>query len=101
MGAGRFYLPGKKSGSHHFTQFADAEIADFMHADQDRGADRQRIVANFADHRWSDFQCARQGRVILQLQFFNDGIQHAVGVVGSRSRDFFKRHNQIAFLVVY
>eukprot|EP01032_Pedospumella_encystans_P032179 gene32179-36325_t len=46
----------------------------------DGGADRQCVVADLADHGWSHLKCARQGRIVLELQFFNDCIKDSVRI---------------------
>lgn len=87
------FLSGRPSGRHHFAQFANAEIADLVHADQDGRADRQRVVTDFADHGRRNLQRTRQGRVVFQLQLFDDRVQDAVRIVGWGCGDFFDRHN--------
>ncbi|KQV45650.1 hypothetical protein ASC93_15175 [Massilia sp. Root335] len=67
--------------AHQVTQIADAHASHFVHADQQRCADRQAVVTDLADHRRSDFQHARQRCIVLQLHFAEQNVQQVVGVV--------------------
>ena len=89
-GAAVFSRPMKNLVRHQLAQFTNAEIADFVHADQDGRADRQRVMADLADHRRSYLQRTGQRSIVLQLQLFNDGIQHAIRIVSRRSGNFFQ-----------
>src|SRR5450830_1872590 len=67
--------------AHQIAQIADRQVAHFVHADQQRGADGQAVVADLGDDRWRHFQGARQGRVIFQAQVFDQRVEQPVRVV--------------------
>jgi hypothetical protein len=50
-----------------------------VHADQQRGADRQAVVADLRNYRRRNFQRARQRSVILQAQVFDDSFIPILG----------------------
>src|SRR3569623_823292 len=52
--------------AHEFTQLLDAQVRYFMHADQQRSADRQSAMADLADDGRSDFERPRQRRIVIQ-----------------------------------
>ena len=52
-----------------------------MHADQERGADRQAVVADLADDWRGHFEHARQRSVIFQLHLAEQNVEQMVGVV--------------------
>jgi hypothetical protein len=69
------------ASAHQVTQVADAHAGHFVHADQQRGADRQTVVADLADDRWRDFKHARQGSVVLQLHLAEQDVEQVVRIV--------------------
>ena len=42
---------------HHFTQFPNAHVADFLHADEQGCSDWQTAMTDFADDGRGDFKC--------------------------------------------
>src|SRR4051812_36271930 len=55
--------------SHQVAQFLDAELTDFMHADQDRGSNGQAPMTDLADDGRRHFQCARQCSIVFKFEF--------------------------------
>ena len=99
-GTSQFAVCQALLGSHQLAQFTNAEIADFVHADEYRGADRQGVVTNLADDRWRHFQSSRQGGIVFQLQLVDDCIEDAIRVVGRQRGNLFERHDRKSVLVV-
>ena len=68
--------------THEHTQFANAQVANFVHANQQRCAYRETAMANLADDRRRNLERTRQGGVILQVQLFNQRIKQIIRVIG-------------------
>ena len=67
--------------AHQVAQVADAHARHFVHADQQRSANRQAVVTDLADDGWRDFEHARQRSVVFQLHLAQQNIEQVIGVV--------------------
>ena len=53
--------------THQVAQITKANSGDFVHANKERGTNRQAVMANLANDRWTYLEHARQSRVVLQV----------------------------------
>lgn len=67
--------------AHEGAQLLDAHVADFLHADEQGGADGQAAVADFADDGGRDFEGAREGGVVFEVEGLDEAAQEVVRVV--------------------
>lgn len=67
--------------AHEGAQLLDTHVADFLHADEQGGADGQAAVADFADDGGRDFEGAREGGVVFEVEGLDEAAQEVVRVV--------------------
>lgn len=60
--------------SHQYAQIPDAQVADFMHANQYRCTDRQSAVTDLADDGWGDFQRLGKRGVIFEMKLLEQRV---------------------------
>ena len=67
--------------THQGAQLLDAHVADFLHADEQGCADGQAAVPDFADDRGRDFEGAREGGVVFEVEGVDEAAQEVVRIV--------------------